>query len=438
MAGFNFNFNIIYQIVIYAILIGVPIFIITLVVKARENQRKMNWAAGLKFTTLRILVPKNNEKTPLAAEQMFAALHGIFRPEKSYQDYFSFEIASREKYIQFYAHVPLHIKDFIEGQIYSQYPTAEISEVDDYTMEEYESIEKHKLKFAGTELTLTKLDVYPIKTFLNFEVDPLASITGVLSKVDKNEEIWVQVIVKPVSDDWQGKGIQHVKNVKSGATNQAGIAQGLFSGFIKLLGHLVNAILSSGASTETKKEEKKEEAKLPGTVETALKGVETKITKLGFETKIRIMALAPDENIARGKLASAVAAFKQFNVLNINGFQTGPISDDLSFYNKYRWRVFMDPGYVLNIEELASIFHLPNVSVETPAIVWAGSKKGEPPANLPIEENVPEEQLTIFAKTDFRHMLPKFGIKIPDRRYHMYAIGKTGTGKSTMLERQYG
>jgi hypothetical protein len=428
-----FNVGLIYQIVVYSILIGAPIIIISLVLKSRENSRKMKWAASLKFTTLRILVPKLNEKTPLAAEQMFAALHGIFRPESPYQDFLSFEIASREKYIQFYAHVPTHIKDFVEGQIYSQYPTAEISEVDDYTTEEIEAIQARHLKFVGTELSLTKLDVYPIKTFLNFEVDPLASITGVLSKVEKGEEIWVQMMVKPVGDDWQEKGIGHVKNVKGGITDQAGIFEGLLAKFFRMFGHILSALLS-GPSTESKKEEKKEEAKLSGTVETALKGIETKITKLGFETKIRIMALAPDENTARAKLSSTVAAFKQFNVLNLNGFQTGPVTSDLNFYNQYRWRVFMDPGYIFNIEELASIYHLPNISVETPSIVWAGSKKGEPPANLPIEENVTSDQLTIFAKTDFRHMEHKFGIKIPDRRYHMYAIGKTGTGKSTLLE----
>lgn len=429
----GFNVNLIYQVIVYAILIGVPIIIISLVLKARANQRKMKWAASLQFTTLRILVPKNNEKTPLAAEQMFAALHGIFRPENPYQDYLSFEIASREKYIQFYAHVPIHIKDFVEGQIYSQYPTAEISEVDDYTTEEFESIRSRHLKFVGTELGLTKLDVYPIKTFLNFEVDPLAAITGVLSKVDKGEEIWIQMMIKPVSDNWQDKGISHVKNVKGGFINQAGIFEGVLTKIFRFIGHIITALLS-GPATETKKEEKKEEAKLSGTVEAALKGIETKITKLGFETKIRIMALAPDENTARAKLSSTVAAFKQFNVLNLNGFQTGPITNDLSFYNQYRWRVFMDPGYIFNIEELASIFHLPNISVETPSIVWAGSKKGEPPANLPIEENVTSDQLTIFGKTDFRHTEHKFGIKIPDRRYHMYAIGKTGTGKSTLLE----
>lgn len=418
----------------YAILLAVPIFLIVLALRGRANRAKMQWFANLKFITLRILVPKNNEKTPLAAEQMFAALHGIFRSDSQFQDYFSFEIASREKFIQFYAHVPEHLKDFVEGQIYSQYPTAEITQVDDYSIEEREQINSGQYKLAGAELTLTNLDVYPIKTFLNFEVDPLAGITGVLSKLERGEEIWLQIITRPVSDAWQSKGIGHVKSVKSGSINREGVLVGVMGAFFRFLGGVLNTILSGATPPSSKGEAPKEEAKLPGTVEEGLKGVETKSTKLGFETKIRVLALAQDENIARSKLASTIAVFKQFNLLNLNGFKASTVTSSLSFYDQYRYRAFMEPGYILNIEELASIFHLPNVSVQTPNIVWAGSKKGEPPANLPIEDNVLSSELTVFGKTDYRHLMHNFGIKLSDRRYHMYAIGKTGTGKSTMLE----
>ncbi|KKQ74229.1 MAG: hypothetical protein US94_C0010G0005 [Berkelbacteria bacterium GW2011_GWB1_38_5] len=426
--------SLIYKGIFYAILIAVPIIVIVLITKANANRKKMEWFSSLKFTTVRILVPKNNEKTPIAAEQMFAALHGIFKSGVNFQEHFSFEIASREKYIQFYAHIPVQLKDFIEGQIYSQYPTAEIVEVDDYAEKDLDYLNKGELKLAGTEMELTNLDVYPIKTFLNFEVDPLAGITGVLSKVDKTEEIWVQIIVRPVSDNWQAKGTGHVKSVKSGATNRKGIFTGIVEAFFRFISGIIETILVGVTPESSKGETPKEEAKLPGTVEEGLKGVETKSTKLGFETKIRVLAIAPDENIARSKLISTVASFKQFNLLNLNGFKNGTIHHDMNFYNHYRYRAFLEPGYILNIEELASIFHLPNISVQTPNIVWAGSKKGEPPANLPVKENVPENELTIFGKTDYRHITHEFGIKIPDRRYHMYAIGKTGTGKSTMLE----
>ncbi len=87
----------------------------------------------------------------------------------------------------------------------------------------------------------------------------------------------------------------------------------------------------------------------------------------------------------------------------------------------------------MNTEELASIFHLPATTVETPNIVWAGAKKGEPPSNLPAEGMVDTNNVTLFGLSNYRHLRYRFGIKLPDRRYHMYAVGKTGTGKSTLL-----
>ncbi len=430
--------GVIYEVILYGVLIITPIVLISLILKARYNRAMMEHFRSLKFVTLKILVPKNNEKTPLAAEQMFAALHGIFRPEKKFQDLLSFEIAAREKYIHFYAHIPEHLKGFVEGQIYSQYPTAEISEVDDYTGEEREFIQSRQIEFAGTELKTTNLDVYPIRTFVNFEVDPLAGLTGVFSSVEKGEELWAQILIKPVGDEWQRKSQSHINATKMGGIGTKGLWRNLFTSTFQFFSEIFMTVLLPEKELPTHKaiakELRKAEAKLPGTVEEGLKGVELKSTKLGFETKIRVMSLAHDENTARSKLAAAVASFKQYNIINLNGFQSGPVETGLNFYDKFRFRVFLEPGSILNIEELASIFHLPNITVETPSIVWAGSKKGEPPADLPIEENVSEAQLTVFAQTDFRHVMHKFGIRLPDRRYHMYAIGKTGTGKSTLLE----
>jgi hypothetical protein len=412
--------------------IGIPILIIAKLYRNKMEAQKYEWFSRMRFVILRILVPKNNEKTPLAAEQMFAAIHGIYRAEMPYQEYISFEIASRDKYLEFYVVTPTHLKDFVQGQIYAQYPTAEMSEVNDYTMDDVARINSGELKLCGADLNLTQNEVYPIKTFLNFEVDPLAGITGVMSKIEKDEQIWLQILAKPVSDDWQSKGITHIKTKKSG-----GGGPGLFEMMITSIMHAVTGVIStiiSGVTSPSAKEAETKDVQLSGTEETALKGVETKATKLGYSTKIRVVAIAPNENTARAKISSVVGAFKQFNVLNMNGFEAGGISTTIDFWQTYHQRVFIDDGYILNIEELASIYHLPSISVSTPNIVWAGSKKGEPPADLPIFENVSEIDLTLFAKTDFRHLSHKFGIKIPDRRYHMYAIGKTGTGKSTMLE----
>ncbi len=409
--------------------------ILYFIFKTLKNKKKTAWALDKKSVLLQIDVPKDNEKTPLAAEQMFASIHGIYRdPEElktsgAEQEDLAFEMTSKSKSIRFYAYVPEQLKSYIEGQIYAQYPKVRISTVEDYVPENIEN-----KAFASAEITLNKDDYFPIKTFPNFEVDPLASITSALTETGEDEELWIQIIVKPVSDDWADEGISYVDAVRSGKASRDSISKMLAGGAIDFGKDLFKTILNPEYQKEIA-EASDEKPEIPATVEEALKAVETKATKLGYETSIRIFAWAESPETAKTKLQNLSGVFKQFNTTNQNGFIVKNLkTGDENEFQKYRARLIDNNPYVLNIEELASIFHLPSVSVETPNIVWAGSKIGEPPTNLPIVGSIDESELTAFAQTDFRDSIHKFGLKIDDRRRHIYTIGKTGTGKSTMLE----
>ena len=396
--------------------------------RVRQIQRRLEWLGSQKFTTLRIDVPKNNEKTPLAAEQMFASIHGIYSDSSLYQNHISFEIVARDKFIQFYVTVPNHIKDFVEGQIYAQYPTVEINEVPDYTQE----IKAHSVNFAVSELGLNKPDVYPIRFFESFEVDPLSAITSVMSKLGVGEEVWFQILMRPVGDSWQDKGNSIVGSVRAGKKQGGpGLAESIFGGIKHFFKLFISQAINPGGEVTAEKTE----LKLPSSVEDALKGIEQKITKLGFETKIRILCIANDPVTAAVKCQTVAAAFKQFNTTNLNGFKLGePQKNNHEYWQAFVGREFVESGNIFNIAELASIYHLPNQSVETPNIVWSGSKKGEPPANLPLVENTPSSDLTIIGLTNFRNVYREFGIKIDDRKRHIYMIGKSGVGKSVLME----
>lgn len=414
---------------IIAILIIAPIYLISTMYRIRQAQRRLEWLDSQKFTTLRIDVPKNNDKMPLAAEQMFAAIHGIYSDSSMYQSHLSFEIVAKDKYIQFYVHVPIHLKDFVEGQIYAQYPTVEIHEVEDYT----KSVKPHDANFSVSELLMNKPDVYPIRFFDSFEVDPLSGITSVMGKLTPGEEVWFQLIVRPVGDDWQERGNSIVSAVRAGKKpgGQA-ILESLVDGGKRFFKVLLSQAMNPGAEVAAPV---KTEVSLPASVEEALKGIEQKITKLGFETKIRILCLAKDSVTAGVKCQSVAAAFKQFNTTNLNGFKVGePHKNNFDAFEAYVMREFIDKGNILNIAELASIYHLPNQTVETPNIVWSGAKKGEPPANLPLTENTPAGDLTVIGLTNFRNLYREFGIKIDDRKRHVYIIGKSGVGKSVLME----
>ncbi|MEK7202564.1 MAG: type IV secretion system DNA-binding domain-containing protein [Patescibacteria group bacterium] len=397
--------------------------------RANKFRKKINWEEPGAYSLLCISVPKNNERTPQAAEQMFAAMHGIFRSSAQQQAHLSFEIVSKAHAINFYTYVPTDLRDFVSSQIFAQYPTVEIREIapdDDYTTL---TDEKH---IAATELDLKKPTAFPIKTFQNFEVDPLSSIAGALSSVNEQEEVWVQVLIRPIDDDWQDLGKTEVKKLKDGFKS-LGLRQLLKAELKTMLFDLTKHALTGPPPEEKKKDDKKKDEK--DTPESAaIKAIEEKITKLGFATNIRILAAGSDEYSARAKLEQVVGAFKQFNTINLNAFIAKDITSDRAAHELFTSRVFGEHTMIFNITELASVYHYPSETVATPTIAWAGSKKGEPPANLPLENVVPADELTVFGQTNFRSQVKRFGIKRKDRRLHMYIIGKTGTGKSTLME----
>jgi len=402
-----------------------------------QNSRRTHWVnEDVETILLLIEVPKDNEKKELSAEQMFASLHGILRPpaelsrEGIIQEHISFEMSSRENAIQFYIWCPKHLKDFVESQVYAQYPTVHIKEgADDYaaTMPGDRAI-------YGTELHMVRNDMLPVKTFASFEVDPLAGITGVLAKLQEpGEEMWIQILARPLADSWHEKGKAFINEVKGGSTS-GGIHKDLASGLLHIPAYIVsNFVGALFTAPVSKVNDKQKDAAMSSGQQTMIKATEEKITKLGYGVKVRILYLGPSELLGRQRLQAIVGGFKQFNTTNLNGFTATKYFNTEEFMTDYRSRLFYDKGFVLNIEELASLYHLPHKSVTTPNMVWTTSKTSEPPPNLPIEGITNPEDVSLFGLTNFRGHHKKFGMKRRDRNRHTYIVGQTGTGKSFLL-----
>ena len=169
---------------------------------------------------------------------------------------------------------------------------------------------------------------------------------------------------------------------------------------------------------------------------TQIAKAEEKATKLGFEVKIRLVYLGSDQMDAKLNMQALVGTFKQYNSTNLNGFKSIGSTFDKGAIEAYKARQFTSHGFILNISELASVYHLPHTSVETPNIVWATSKTAEPPAQLPLITGNPSNDTNIsaFGLTNFRGINHQFGMLRRDRSRHVYIIGQTGAGKSGMLE----
>ena len=369
---------------------------------------------------LLLQVPRTNDKKELAAEQMFASLHGLlmtpstslFKPPK--RECLSFEIAVIAKRIGFYVWVPTYLKDFVEEQIYAQYPTVQISEVPDYTND----AAQHFSITLGTEMKLVANESLPIKTFQSFEVDPLAAITATLAKFDEDEEAWIQLLIRPAPNNWHRKSERYISSLKNGGTSSRGFTRGMAEVLWKPPEYI-----------------KETTTKIADYDQTKASGAEDKSQKLAYETNLKIVyrGHVPKPQ-AQLRLQSIVASYKQFNTTYLNGYEAKRITDDPYLTKLYRTRVFDRRGSLLNIEEVATMYHLPHTNVETPYILWAMSQTAEPPANLPIITTVHRDDVSPIANTNFRGRNTMFGLPRADRGRHLYIIGQTGVGKSGLLE----
>ncbi|WKZ31337.1 MAG: type IV secretion system DNA-binding domain-containing protein [Candidatus Dojkabacteria bacterium] len=384
---------------------------------------------------MQVLVPRENDKTPLAAEQMFASIHGIVRDSKKSLDMIAFEMVSTyNDGLKFYIVCPQHLTKFIEGQIYAQYPNANIAYVQDYTQKPLpatlSSGQPYQAFVTTGEVELTKDFIFPIKTFRSFEVDPLASITSAMSELKEGEEVWVQLIARPVSDYWQAESKTYISAIKEGKDPAGGPT--LLEQFFKDMGRAFSTL---GRTSADGKSPAKEVVKLAPGQDEELRQIEEKMLKPGFEIKIRIVAKSTDNFLSEQLLRDVVASFKQFTTAHLNSFtHATPEKTGEEIYNDYLKRHMpAEPFDIVNIEELASVFHLPNNSVETPNINWSRARKAEPPMNLPTFN----DDVSIFAETDYRGERVEFGIKRADRRKHMYLLGKTGVGKSSTFKNMF-
>jgi hypothetical protein len=370
-----------------------------------------------KGVVLLLQVPRTNEKKELAAEQMFASLQGLLTipaaslRKPSRRERLSFEIAVRKKRIGFYVWVPEYLKSYVEEQIYAQYPTVHISEVEDYAAYnpdlQYDTQLVTELKFVGN-------NALPIKTFQSFEVDPLAAITATLAKFTDDEEAWLQLLIKPASPSWHKNSEHYISSIK----NKSGMTTtGLMSALWK------------------PPEVKAEAPKLSDYEQTRASAAVEKTQKLAFETQLRIVYKGnTSTQQAQLQMQSIIASYKQFNSTYLNGFEAKRVMDDPFLVAHYRARAFNRAGFVCNIEEVATLYHLPHTNVETPFILWATSQTAEPPANLPVVTPEVQDTLSPIAATNFRGHNTMFGMPRSDRGRHLYIIGQTGTGKSGMLE----
>ena len=346
--------------------------------------------------TLLLKNAKSSESGPEAMEQAMSAIPWTKRPMFGFMgppEAIAFEIISYNQQIYFQVNAPEDQIHYMKSQLIAAYP--EIT-VDD-PLPELASLEPlFEKPHAYNYIKLAKGEYFSLKTYKDFsETDPMSAILSSLSKLAPGQSAIIQILVAGDSDKWKNGGYTKA----AGKTDKEG----------KVTPHPEKDM------------------------------IEDKLSRVCHRSIIKVATFADDINQANTIMTNLVGAFSTFTNARGNSLVTGkPTFGKLKLAKSIPFRnLEKTPKEHWSAQELASIFHMPNHNTkDIKNIVWGKTLLGEPPANLPTYAHTPEgerDQINLFAKTEYKNETQIFGIKDNDRRRHMYIIGKSGTGKSTLL-----
>lgn len=404
--------NIIIPLLVKTAIIWVPVVCFTIGKKIwldileKETLLKMDWIM------LEIKVPRNVHKIPQAMEIIFSGLEQGTPDDDWFKKWWkgefvsafsSLEIVSIEGNVYFFIRTQKKNKDTLEALIYSQYPGAEVSVVDDYTRYVPEWKPDNGWVLDVAEFHLTKDDPIPIKTYLDYgldakslsleeeqKIDPITPLIEALGSLKRNEQLWMQIVVRQATKRYKntkGEDLEWVKQGREFVDN--------------LIKEHSNTVIGEG---EKAKKVGGYKNLSPADQET-VDAVERSIRKPGFDVGIRVLYIAKKEDDKK-RMGAIKTAFKQFNSQHLNSFKAVGVgykypwqdldnmrkNEDLKkMFKQYIHRSFFYEGlmakkkiFTLNTEELATIFHFPGRVSTTGSFERIQAQKAEPPANLPI------------------------------------------------------
>ena len=385
-----------------------------------------HFLSQIKTILLEVTVPRDVAKSPKAMESIFAGIHGTTKNpdlvERFWKGFilpwFSFEIVGDAAGVHFYVWTHDTFRRMIESQIYAQYPSSEIREVEDYTKELPADVPNKDWTLWGTEMILTKHDAFPIRTYDDFtledisakeedrKIDPLSSLVEFMGSLQPGERCWVQFLARPTGDWWKKEGeLEIAKIIGREPKSKPNFLQRVFDLVISFFGFF----LPSPAVTIPEKKDDFSLFKLTPGQQDVVKAVEKNMSKIGFEVGFRWMYLARKDAFNPVGISAMFGIFKQFASQSLNGFkphmktivksgywQYTPLKDRIEnrrrsrLYRAYRLRSFFAPPFntvrpfVLSSSELATVYHFPGTVVAAPTMSRLDAKKGAAPPNLPF------------------------------------------------------
>ncbi len=330
-------------------------------------------------------------------------------------DHFSFEIVAHGGLVYFYVAVPRIMQNFIEEQIHAQFPSAVIEETKDYNI-----FTPTGTILAGF-LAFKRKDAFPIKTYKKLDSDPLNPIVNALGKVQAPDGAAVQIVVRSAKKKWRKEGIWLARDIQQGGKFEKLAIKGAFMTFVHH--HIMKP------KHNNTQDPNHQQYRLSPMEEEVVKGLEEKASRAGLDVNVRIVVASTEKMRARQMFDQIAGAFAQFNSYHYgNSFSVMIPSGQNRIIRDFIYRILHERrGMVMNTEEMASLYHIPLPSTETPNIKWLTARKAPPPNNIPKEG-------IVLGFNDYRGIRTQIHMARDDRARHMYIIGKSGTGKSVFQE----
>ncbi len=379
--------------------IFVPILLAIIFWSAWVKYVRAKFLAEQEYVLLEFRLPKEITKSPIAMEVFLNALYQTGGEGNWYDKYwkggmrpwFSLELVSIEGQVKFFIWTRKGLKKVIETQLYSQYSDVEVTEVHDYT--EGVAYEPGKTEVWGCYFTKTKDSFYPIRTYVDYgldkdpkeelKIDPITPVLEFLGSIGPGEQVWIQILIRA-----------HKKEIlKPGSWRE-------------------RVDWTHFAKEEIKKKLKRDKGeggeapdKLTKGEKGAVDAIEKSISKVAFDSGIRAVYIADAAAFNKANIAGLTGSVRQYNSNDLNGFRPDKTTgfdypwQDLSgkklkkkkvkIVDGYKERGFFKPvfkenHFILNAEELATIYHFPGKVSRTPTMTRINSKKSDAPGNLPI------------------------------------------------------
>ncbi len=414
-----------------------PLVLAEVAYKMWLDYQKEKYLMGMKWILLEIIPPPEIlYSSPKAAESFFSWLHasyggGIKWKDQMFggkvPDWFSLEIISNGGETHFFIRCTEGQRNGVEAALFSQYPQAEIRVAEDYIGLLPAEFDSTQYDIAGNDFVCSQPPAYPIKSWQAFEeaggkdeyarLDPLAPLLEIMSALLPGEHLWLQYIIRPTGGDWVKEGQKVVDKMagREAKPEAPSMAFRILTAPVALLEGLLTLFGLYTPPEEKKKEEKPFSLQsLTPADKLVLEQVQLKLSKLAFKATIRSVYIARKDAFNGARSSSVSGMMKQLFYNNLNTFKPGNGTSDkgvvpwifpngkgflaaertlqkkIGMYKAYTKRVFSPPSkdpknfpIILNVEELATLWHMPSLNVKAPLLPRVQAKKGQPPVMLP-------------------------------------------------------